>query len=193
MLGSYTAIRRFDFVILMLIIFNLPQGPDKEEALRFGQLQQAIEFYLNKMIPENSVLFQARAADMLSELGDLVEIVDGDRNRSLWAYLKSIAPYEKKRYRCKLAQWSEWQRRGIAFLSQWSVTRFKAELVGLEMDMITNASVVQPITIGKGALDVAAHTYSTDIGSMQPDTKALRSSCKHAVGVAISTLQFRAV
>jgi hypothetical protein len=61
------------------------------------------------------------------------------------------------------------------------------------MDMITSASMFKPVTVGQEALAVAAHTYSTDIGSMQPDTKALRSSCKNAVGVAISTLQFRLV
>ena len=71
--------------------------------------------------------------------------------------------------------------------------QFKTELVGLEMDMITSASVFKPVTVGADALHVAAHTYSTDIGSMQPDTKALRSCCKNAVGVTISTLQFRMV
>ena len=48
LLGVWKLVGKMSFVILMLIIYNLPHGPQQEEGLRYSQLLELMEWMFEK-------------------------------------------------------------------------------------------------------------------------------------------------
>ena len=102
---GFKAVSCFSTALLFLLIFNLSQGPEKEEGLRFQQLQECLEHMIEVYgsCPETFVLLNAHAPNILNEMGNDLDLQPGtDPLLSLWEHIRSHAPFTKKAYRVKM-------------------------------------------------------------------------------------------
>ena len=188
---AYKQVGQYSTCLLFLIIFNLSQGPDKEEGLRFKQLQDALaEMAESFPDPESFPLFLEHSEQMLQELADVIDVnASASPIRALYEYITQSAPFTKKHYRVKLGEFGAWQTTAEAFLSAWGLTRFKCEYVALETDMIGTGKFAQKIIINKDHLKAADEaTTTTSSTATQIDTKILRSCCQNVVVVSLAIL-----
>ena len=89
---------QYSTCLLFLIIFNLSQGPDKEEGLRFKQLQDALaEMAESFPDPESFPLFLEHSEQMLQERADVIDVnASASPIRALYEYITQSAPFTKK-------------------------------------------------------------------------------------------------
>ena len=74
---AFKAIGHFSTMLLFLCIFNLAQGPEKEEGMRFQQLQEALKDMAMKHInPEQFPLLCEYADQIIAELKDTMGLDD---------------------------------------------------------------------------------------------------------------------
>ena len=182
---TFKAIGHFSTMLLFLCIFNFAQGPDKEEGMRFQQVQEALQDMVDKHIdPENFPLLCEYSDQMISELKDTMGL-DGLQSplHSLWEFIKSNALFTKKQYRVKLCEWGAWVAAAEAFLAMYTFTRFKCEYVCLEMDMFGSKGFTKKIIVNREHIKAAAETTTTSIDVTQVDTEILRS-CSQTVLVS---------
>ena len=188
--GAFRATGQWSLMLLFLVILNLPHGPERDEGFRFKQMVDALEHMLENKSPGDFELFQARAPDILKEMGDMIHVQD-DENPidALWRHLKETAAYEKPKYRAKKCQFMGWSRRLAEFLPTWSLTRFRCEYIGLELDMFDSKFFKKEIVVKPDVVAAAEAVTTTAIGCLPLEDKVLRSACKNAVVVCVCVLE----
>lgn len=139
------------FLILLLLVSNFGHGPERDELLRFHQMQEALQFLFPHYTAETSDLFKARAPAMLEEMGEKIEGVQGmSAHQQLWRHLQLNHRYPKFGRKVRLCQFMGFQERNVELLGSWSERLFKAELLALENDWLQGKVVQQRIGIGRG-------------------------------------------
>ena len=142
--GVFTALHKWPFVILMMVVMNLAHGPEKDEHLRWHQIKESLDDYIAKFGPHNAVLFKRRAGKMLEELGADVRVGEGETcEEVLWKYLQDNHPYKNRREKVKKCQFMSFLRRSRVVSKEWTAMLFCTELVGLEGDFLGGESIVQ--------------------------------------------------
>ena len=136
----------YPFMLLVLVVLNLPHGPEKDEGMRYQQMLECWQYLFNDdMGAENNVLFQARGPDILQERQEVG--VCFNSLRELWQAMQSEMANKKKGYRAKLCQFMSWIRRVKEFLSQWHETLFLCETIALELDMLEGKEFKKQILV----------------------------------------------
>jgi len=187
---AFRATGQWSLMLLFLVILNLPHGPERDEGFIFTQLVESLQHMLENQTPAEFQLFQSRAPSILEEMGELVEIDEGEQPiDALWRYLKETAPYEKAKYRAKKCQFMGWSRRLAEFLPSWTLTRFRCEYIGLELDMFDHKMFKKDIVVKKDVLAAAEDVTTTAISAVPLEDKVLKSACKNAVVVAVCVLE----
>ena len=187
---GFKAVGHFSTCLLFLLIFNLSQGPEKEEGLRFQQLQECLEHMIQIYgdSPETFELLNSFAPNILTEMAQELDFQPGTVPLlSLWEHICSHAPFTKKAYRVKMCEFGAWVAAGEGFLSQWSLTLFKVSYCTLELDMLHGKGVAQKIFIDKEHIKEATHD-STSTSHVQIDSKILKSTCQNLLVVAVALL-----
>jgi hypothetical protein len=184
------AIGKYEFVLLTLCIMNLPHGPDREEGMRFAQLQESLQSMLDSMHWATFDLFRARADDIIDELGDKLEAKDSrEPHEALWCHLQSLVAYPKKDRKVKTGEFMAWQRGGEELLQQWTLCRFRTEHLGLEHGMFTASVAKDKFVVKRSAVELAeAAEGTTDAAITQIDAKVLRGSVSNAVVLSMQVL-----
>lgn len=145
------------FVLLLMLTHNIGHGPDRDECLRFHQLQEVMSFMLGSFDAETSELFQAYSSQMLEELGDKVPVFDGHTpEQSLWQYLRTSVAFPKLGHGTMLCQFMGCLRETQALLPRWSEMLFKAEAACLELDFSRGGASRQPLCAWLGQFSDSA-------------------------------------
>ena len=95
---GFKAVGHFSTCLLFLLIFNLSQGPEKEEGLRFQQLQECLEHMIQIYgdSPEMFELLNSFAPNILTEMAQELDFQPGTVPLlSLWEHICSHAPFTK--------------------------------------------------------------------------------------------------
>ena len=96
-----------------LISLNLPHGPDREEDMRWEQIKSCMLWYLDKLSPAKSELFQARAPMMFNELttAGLLEPAAGENpSDAVWQWLRAKWTSPRKGYRVNVCEFMRLHR-----------------------------------------------------------------------------------
>lgn len=108
-LGALESTTLWSFVVLLLAVLNIGHGPDRDECLRFHQLNEMLRFAMGAFTADSCEPFSAYASDMLTELGSRVHIDIGERPiDALWRYLGDRACFPKLGHR---PVWTETPKR----------------------------------------------------------------------------------
>ena len=179
------------FNLLILVAHNLGHGPERDEGLRFAQIQEMMTFVFKHFQAGQCELFMSRAAAILEEMQeDLPDDVlkAADRPAALWNFLKDQTPFTKKEYKVNTARFMAFQRANYKLLKEWSLLLFKTEFLALELDMAKGKDFREKVLVRQSLLREAAELNTTSNQVLQLDSKLLRSACQNNVVVTMMTL-----
>ena len=180
---------QMSFAMLTLILMNIRHGPDKDEHMRQQQFKAALKDMKETRDPLSFPLFLARAPAMLRELGDLVPIDESiGPIRSLWNWVIDLADNLLLGDRVKWSQYMAFMRGAEKLLQYWTFILFVAEYVGLEMDMLHGAKLMQVPTIGREVLAHNDAVQTTSLSATQTDYKILRAHGGNNVVTTVAVL-----
>ena len=182
-------VKVWPFIVLVMLTNNLGFGPERDECLRFAQMQEALKLYFEVQDWCSAELFLARAPAMLREMGDtLVTRDDEPPMQSLWNKLKADHEYPKLGHRTKLCQFMGFQKENENLLGSWTERLWKAEVLALEHDLLTARNMQEKVFIKSSVLRHAVDTTRTDSSLATADNKLLRSSSQNGVVISVQTL-----
>lgn len=188
---SYRRCGLMSFVLLLLVVQNLPFGPDRDEGLRFSQMSEMMSFVFGHFKAHQCESFTERVSDILAEkAADLPDHVlhAADPAAALWAHLEKLTPFEKRGYKINTARFMAFQRASYDLTKDWSLLLFKAEFLGLELDMAKGRSFKEKVLAKQSLLKEAAELNSTSREVLALDAKLLRSACQNAVVISMMVL-----
>ena len=175
-------------IILLTVCHNLGHGPERDECLRFHQLNESLRYLFSSFTADDCELFKARAPDMLKQLGSKIDGVEGlSPNQELWEYLKANHSFPKLGHRVRLAQFLGYHEANTRLLVEWTERLFKAELLALEQDWLKGRLVQERAS--KDVLIAADSETTTKAGVASPDLKLLRGAQQNAAVITVLTLQ----
>ena len=175
--------------ILMLICNNIGHGPERDELLRFNQLQEVLKVIVDNFDHRTSELFKARAPDMLLEMQDTIEFDDTvSANENLWNHIKSHAQYPKLGKKVRLCQFLGFQEENQRMLKDWACRLWKAEMLALECDWLKGKEVDERVKVSTSVLEAADACTSTAAKGSHPDIKLLRGAQQNAAVIVVLTL-----
>ena len=181
---GFRSVGLWSFTLLMLVVFNLPHGPEKEEGMRWAQFTETLSDMVAKFEePSNFELFKAHLHRMAIELRGIIDFEKFvDQEDAVWEYVKTCERHPiKDSYKVKLGEFMAWPRAAEAFIPVWTLWRFVCEYVAVEMGMISSKAALKIIEVPTVAAKAAAETKTTDASITQIDTRVLRSACQNAV------------
>ena len=190
--NSYKSINMQPFTLLMMIVFNMGHGPDKDEGMRWAQLQESLEWLFDVFGCGDFPLFEARHVDIVEEMGDELEYVDGEEHLSdmerAWNALRRRRQFEKKGRKVIMARFMAWLRGGKELLRQWSWTLFRSEWLALEHDFLQGSALMKKIILPQRELAEDGSAPTTSSHATSVDAKLLRSCCQNAVTITCLVL-----
>ena len=187
-LGAMKSTNQFAFVLLMLVVLNLPHGPEKDEALRFSQLTEMMQAVYQEQSATTCVLFQHHAPAMLEEMRSELQIPrDAVPEEVLWRTLATEAIYPKLGSKVRMCKFAGWVRAVRQLLPRWSKTLFHVEYLGLELDVFGGKTLQEKIKVSQRVAEEEPHTTSDSV--TQVDAKLLRSTMQNGIAIACMTLQ----
>ena len=182
----------FNLKLIMLILLNLPHGPEKEEGMRYEQMCGCMRWYFEKFSPDTSELFKARVADMHTELSNagLLDAASGaSQEDTVWNWLKERWASPKKGHRVKLCEFMRLHRCLQDVVQTWTVLLFEREVLGLEEDFLSGSAFKVKMGITAAQAQEAADLRTTGAAAAQNlDAKILRSCSANAVAVSVVVL-----
>lgn len=154
---TFSKCGKFDFALMILLIYNLWHGSDMGPGMRFEQAKTGLQYILNQCdAPTDFLLFVAHAPAMLKELGDLVPAGHDSRLMDLWEWFKAHIIYFKFEYLVTMGIFTGWNTVGVAFKAYWSVTVFLTEASGLGMDMFAGSSFREKLRITMATVELVS-------------------------------------
>lgn len=190
-LGCLRDLGYFPWVLLLMIVINLPHGPDSTDT-RFNQMRAATGHIMATQTHRSCVLFQAHIGDMLSDLeGSLPEVDWQSSEEAAWEWLRDNCTFARKGYRCNLNRFMSVIKDGLDLKRRWTAMLFQCEVVALEQDMVSNKKFVERVALRRSGRDAAA-TPTTSSVVQGMDEKLLRSVAQNALVIAMVFLADRA-
>ena len=183
----------YDFILLMLITWNLPWSPD-DESMRRDQLEEVLNNTYNTVRMEDCAEFIEYAPKMVQELQAAgfkfpgVESIEVE----LWKFLKARAAMRRHgrktsmvRFGAALSKLKE--ERGL-----WTVTLFERTVMAVDLDFLSGAAMMKKVALKGGSaegIDVESGALpSTNPKKVQLADRTLRGCAQNNVGVSILTL-----
>ena len=125
-------------VLAFLIVVNLPQGPDKDEGLRWEQLNQSTTKYFKKFRAATGSLFQKHAPAMLEQFGQRVPPPESDQTNTdaLWSYLEDLLAADTKGSAIDLCRFLAFPRGLGELMATWSWRQMRCEILALDAGML---------------------------------------------------------
>ena len=180
------------FVLMLMVVLNIPHGPITEVGLRYGQFQELLVFVFTHFTCNDCTLFQVYSTRMLHEMrgcvqgsGSEFDVQGGDVWARLWQFLKATAPFDKAEYKINFVRFMAFPRGLKELLGKWTLTLFKCELVALELDMLKGKAFKEQVMVKQSLLkeigDVGDTDGTTASDAVGFDAKLLRSCCQSAL------------
>ena len=188
-----------EYFLMLVVVLNIPHGPDKEVGLRYAQFKELLLFLFANLSYRDCELFLAYGTKMLAEMradvensGGEFDVHGGDDWARLWQYLKSVGPLEKSEYKVNFVRFMAFTRALKALLSKWTLTLFKCELVALELDMLNGKAFKEQVMVKQSLLKemggVGATEGQTASDAIGFDAQLLRSCCQNALVIGCMVL-----
>jgi len=176
--GLAKDLKKFDFVLILLVVLNIAWGPDKDPGMRYEQFQAILKSVVDVMTPEQCVIFRAMCPRILEELGDRVPIdPEKGAEQSLWDYMKTTLPSNVLGKRAKMCQYLSWLSAARELLPRWTTELLKAELVTLETDALKGKAFMKLPVVSEKLVKENDLTCTTSTKITQLDAKLLRGAC----------------
>ena len=171
------------FVLMLMVVLNIPHGPITEVGLRYGQFQELLVFVFTHFTCNDCILFQVYSTRMLHEMrgcvqgsGSEFDVQGGDVWARLWQFLKATAPFDKAEYKINFVRFMAFPRGLKELLGKWTLTLFKCELVALELDMLKGKAFKEQVMVKQSLLKEIGDVGATD-GTNASDAVGLMPSC----------------
>ena len=179
----------YSFIMVTMIVMNLPFGPEKEPDMRFGQMVEALSFMVKHFNPDTLGSLQAHADTMSWELRRVLDRCHDRPIDNLWAYICQMAGFPKQGRRVNFARFMAWLRAAGWLLQHWTLLLWLLEHLVLEMDMVGTqkfkALAMKQHDVVEGFEGEQA-TTSSSVPTLE--SKALRSCCQNAAVVGVMVL-----
>ena len=186
---AYKAVGKFPFILLTMVAHNIQHGPEKDEGLRFRQLQESVQFLFQNFSADTCALFQSHAPAILEEMGDQLPAgSSGHTTQDLWMFLQEAAPFEKKDYKVNFCRFMAYIRASRKLLPSWTLLLFKCEFLALELDLLQGRSLKEKLLLKQNLVRDAEEQATTSTEVTQVDVKLLRSCCQNAVVICVMLL-----
>lgn len=129
------------FALLMMIVINLPHGPD-ESDMRWQQLKAVLGEHFQRQSHSSSPLFQHYLLDMLKERRGEIEQVDGmTEEAALWSLLQAESHMRKKGHKCNVGRFMSVVYDGQGLAKKWFSTLFECSVAALDLDVVVTAAL----------------------------------------------------
>ena len=176
-------------MLLLLVTMNVAHGSDKDEDNRYWQLLDALRFLFETFTPESSLLFQARATEIMSELACHVSVDDSEHHVSaVWCHLREALANRRKGHRTRLCEFGAWVSKADALTRTWATTSFEYEFLCIEADYMQGKKFLEKVRVSQTILDADAGAGPTGTHTAALDVKILRGCSRNAVAIAYATL-----
>ena len=152
--GVLRDVGMYDFWLLLLISWNLPWGPDKDESRR-NQISQAMEDLFAMTVPEDCPLFIEAAPTMLKELDEAgVFMLQHERSPEwkLWDWLKTKGQFEKTGRRTTMCRFGGTLATASQQRPLWSMHLFQRTWCALELDMLKGKRFTEKLVTKSSAV-----------------------------------------
>ena len=187
--GAAKAMGWWPLIILMLMICNIGHSPDRDEGLRYSQMQETLRVLFSHFTAGTSALFQSRSRRLIKQYGTRLTEVDGaDDMERAWALLMGESLVERLPYKRRMAQFMASVRSIRKLVEAWWSTHFKCELLALEEGFLTGGVIEDPIKVKGSVIDHGEKVKTTSSHVVQVDTKLMRSCNSNAVAIATIAL-----
>ena len=179
----------YSYIMVTMIVMNLPFGPEKEPDMRFGQMTEALSFLVKHFNPDTLGSLQAHASTMIWELRRLLDRSHSRPIDNLWAYICQMAGFPKQGRRVHFARFMAWLRAAGWLLQHWTLLLWLLEHLVLEMDMV-GTQKFKALALKKQEVDEGFEGEQVTTSSSVPtlESKALRSCCQNAAVVGVMIL-----
>lgn len=159
--------------------------------MRFQQLTAAMEHYFREHKYNESFLFEHRAQKLLSELGDAVQMDDGeaDMQEALWRFLTEGIGEYRNCGRAKVAQFMGWINRARLVWHHREQELFQREYIALECGMLDEKAALAIDSLPKAVRDHVAKVKTTSLSATQADTKLLRASTTNNLAMSVCFME----
>ena len=173
-------------MMLLLIVLNLPHGPD-ESDLRFNQLRLCMTEHYRLCNPRTSPIFQKFENRILEERGEDLQPAEGETlTQCLWRTMGEETLYRPKGYKVNIARWVALVGDGRQLLGRWTHTLFDCTVPAIEHNMIPEKALAH-ITLKVNGADVDS-AESTSTKKVCPGDRTVRSCGANAVVMALMLL-----
>jgi hypothetical protein len=180
---------KWPLVLLLMVIHNLGHGPERDECLRFAQMQECMDVLFKVFDAGTCELFQARAATMLDEMAAQIDLSDGESPvAALWQHLKANCRFQKLGHRVRMCDFFGFNKANRSLLNHWTEIQFKSEVLALELDFLTGRAVKDKVILKANVFETEKEVTTTSSSVTQVDTKLLRGCQQNAVVITCMTL-----
>ena len=125
--------------------------------------------------PGESRLFDKRAAAIIEEMGDRLDIEDGETaEQALWRTMVAEASNMLKGQRVRMCQYGAWVEAAFEMVLNWKKELFYRELLALEADMMHGKVAQCAMDVDASVVAHADETNTTSAGQIGVNTKLLR-------------------
>ena len=187
---AFSDVGLWPLVLLLLVVVNLGHGPEKDECLRFSQINDLLDWLFKTFTAADCHLFQARAPDLRAEMGSKLKVGEGQSEmEAVRESLRHDSKYPKLGEKTKLCEFLGWQRALPDLLRTWHRRLFKAELLSLECDWLTGRLVKERLVVSQQVLDRAEEVSTTNPKVTTADVKLLRGCQVNAAVIVILLLE----
>ena len=177
----------FDFLILMMVTFNLPHGPHNNDV-RWNQILGVEDALAQRHNARSCVLFQAHVVDMINELRETGTELPGEKDADLevWDLWLRRRRLRNKGDKIMLNRYSACSARINKEMCYWSMDTFELEYLAIELDMLKSKKMAAKLVV-KTAVDPTGGEGGgpTGLKTLHIEDKSIRGCAHNAVCIAV--------
>lgn len=186
-INSLKSSKLFSFWLCMLISWNVPFGPNKDD-LRFDELRATLRGVLAQPYQEN-VLFMAmanRLGDAFSRNGHVFSASE-PLEPQIWEKLKEREWFVREGYRGNLCRFLALIACPRRHVSWWEVDEFERVACALDQNYLARNAFMQKVQLRISSAEAQAEG-STDSAKVNLEDRTLRNSCQNSIALSVLLL-----
>ena len=174
-----------NFTMLMMIVMNLPHGPD-ETDVRYQQTKSTMTQHYNIASPATSPIFRMLSSEMIQE--NQLEKPDGMTElEALWAWLKQENLNRKKGYKVNKGRFMAVVHQGLELVRKWNTNLFEITVPSIELDFLQNKAMPK-IKLASTGADELSNLSSTSSKRIDTGDRTLRTCGVNAMVISLAML-----
>ena len=168
---------------LMLVAFNVPTGPYAEDQ-RYKQCKEGIDLLYNRTSPADIPLFEANLQGMVDDMGNKDILAVEDPGMEVWEDCKADNPWKTRGDKILMNRFLGFIYKLSSEIRMFSKRGFHYQFVCIEENMLAGTKF-EKLAMANSAAMHEAGLGSTDARRPGLDDRAMRSSCQHAMVIAM--------